>query len=232
MKYFLLLILACVGFSCDDANEVSLPPTPYDLAVVRQSSTEISLTWKDSTTVGGNYKVYRAVNTSPFEVIATVAQGTLTYLDAAVTAEATYSYYLTLLDQHGNSSEYSAVVAVGGLLNAQMSSFTIPDKNIGDSPFAIATHHAEPGTYHVYVVEHSRGHGDRKHHQHCRRGNNRDYCFPADVVRLRGGGEFGKLHRAPLALSYPSISAALTDRKAIFAICQTHCLSGKLFGYL
>jgi len=54
MKYFLLFVLAGFIFSCSDDAQVSLPPTPYDLAVVRKSSTEISLTWKDSTTVGGN----------------------------------------------------------------------------------------------------------------------------------------------------------------------------------
>jgi len=83
-------------------------------------------------------KVYRAVNTSAFESITTIPQGTLSYLDAAATAEASYSYYLTLVDQHGNSSEYSDVVSVNGLQNSQMSSFTMPDKKVGDSPFAIA----------------------------------------------------------------------------------------------
>ena len=130
----LLLLFAC---SCNDDGVVSLPATPYDVTATRVTETSAMIAWKDSTTTGGNYRILRAINTSAYEQLATVPQGTLSYADNALTPEATYSYVLTLVDQNGNSSEYSEVATVNGLQNSQMSSFTVPDKNVGDSPFAI-----------------------------------------------------------------------------------------------
>ena len=90
------------------------------------------------------------MNTSAYEQLTTVPQGTLSYTDSAIEPEATYSYQMTLADPNGNSSEYSEVVTVNGLQNSQMSTFAIPDKNAGDSPFAITpptTLNPSPITY-------------------------------------------------------------------------------------
>ncbi|HTF21756.1 MAG TPA: hypothetical protein VK658_26940 [Chryseolinea sp.] len=150
MKYVLLMLLPVLCLSCNDDGVFSLPPTPYDVKALRLSATEIALTWKDSSAIEGTYRILRAVNTSPYELLTTVPHGTAIYNDAALTPEATYSYQLTLVDKNGNNSEYSAVATVNGLQSSQMSSFTIPDKNYGDSPFAISaptTLNPEPITY-------------------------------------------------------------------------------------
>jgi hypothetical protein len=150
MRYRLLLLLPFVLFCCNDDNTVSLPPAPYDVKAVRLSETEISITWKDSSDVAGNYKLMRATNTSGYEAVATIPQGTKSYTDGALSPTATYTYLVTLVDVHGTSSEYSDPSAVTGLQSSQMSSFSIPDKNIGDSPFAITaptTLNPEPITY-------------------------------------------------------------------------------------
>ncbi|MGC3948391.1 MAG: hypothetical protein QM762_28455 [Chryseolinea sp.] len=150
MKNWVCLLLLVGVLSCDDDGEFSLPATPYSIKAVRMSETSAVISWKDTTTAGGNYRILRAVNTSPYEQLTTVPQGTLSYTDNAITAEATYSYQMTLVDERGNSSEYSAVATVNALQNSQMSSFTVPDKNVGDSPFAITaptTLNPSPITY-------------------------------------------------------------------------------------
>jgi large repetitive protein len=150
MRYILLLLLPLLFVACEDDGVATLPPTPYDVKALRITATEIALSWKDSSTMGGSYRILRAVNTSAYETLIIVPHGTTTYNDESLAPEATYSYQLILTDKDGNNSEYSAVATVNGLQNSQMSAFTIPDKHVGDSPFAIAgptTLNPEPITY-------------------------------------------------------------------------------------
>src|SRR5690349_4284413 len=112
MKNRACLLLLVFMLSCDDGNEVSLPATPYNLKAIRMTETSAVISWSDSTSVGGNYRILRAVNTSAYEQLTTVPQGTLSYTDSAIEPEATYSYQMTLVDANGNSSEYSEVATV------------------------------------------------------------------------------------------------------------------------
>ena len=150
MRNWTYLLLLFMVVSCDDDGEFSLPATPYDIKAVRVSESSAIISWEDSTATAGDYRILRAVNTSAYEQLITVPKGTLSYSDDDITAEATYSYRITFVDQNGNSSEYSEVATVNRLQNSQMSSFTIPDKNVGDSPFAITaptTLNPSPITY-------------------------------------------------------------------------------------
>lgn len=150
MKHLVLLTLFIAVVSCNDDPEYSIPPAPHNLTAVRTADAEVTVAWEDSSSGSGTYKIYRAINTSAYEFLVNVPQGTLTYKDASVTAGAAYSYYLVLIDQYGHASENSEVAAVNGLQDSQMSAISIPDKHLGDSPFAITaptTLNPEPITY-------------------------------------------------------------------------------------
>lgn len=150
MKHSALFTILLIAVSCGDSDDYTIPPAPYNLTAVRTTDTEVRLSWEDSFTGGGTYKIYRAVNTSAYEFLSDVRQGTLTYKDASVSATAAYSYYLVLFDKAGHASENSVVASVNGLQDSQMSPFAIPDKHLSDSPFAITaptTLNPEPIVY-------------------------------------------------------------------------------------
>ncbi|MEJ1242055.1 hypothetical protein WBG78_28165 [Chryseolinea sp. T2] len=108
------------------------------------------ISWSDSTKIDGNYLILRAVNSSAYEELTTVPRGRLSYIDNAIEPEATYRYRMTLVDLTGTSSEYSEVATVNKLQNSQMSTFIIPGKKSGDSPFSITaptTLNPSPITY-------------------------------------------------------------------------------------
>jgi hypothetical protein len=83
------------------------PSVPATVVVTNYGSVYAKLSWSASTDNVGvtGYKVYRDGAST---ALATISDGTRTYLDSTLTASTTYSYQITAYDAEGNESAKSA----------------------------------------------------------------------------------------------------------------------------
>ena len=87
------------------------PAAPRDLAAAVTSSTQINLTWTDSSNNEIGFAVERSANATPFRQIATVGASTARYNDTGLSASTTYYYRVRAYNSAGYST-YSGAVAV------------------------------------------------------------------------------------------------------------------------
>ena len=81
---------------------LSIPLSGTGVATVQH---QVTLSWTASTSQVAGYNVYRATNSNgPFTVLNTGLITATSYVDHAVAPGATYYYYATAVDSHGNQS--------------------------------------------------------------------------------------------------------------------------------
>ena len=108
-KYLILLlvplIIALSG--CGKKRHYVAPPpspfAPFDLVATAVSSTQINLTWKETSENEIGFYVYRK-DTNDFRKIAVLDSNTTLYSDSPLQSETTYSYKITSYTNDGESS--------------------------------------------------------------------------------------------------------------------------------
>ena len=94
-----------------------LPPT--DLALEATGDTKITLTWTDNSSVEDGYEIYRSEDGESFDLIATIAAGSETYVDddsgGGLTPTQKYWYYVRAIDGVFYSSPTDTESLVAGV---------------------------------------------------------------------------------------------------------------------
>ena len=107
-KYLVLLLVPLILIlpGCGKRRHYVAPPpspfAPFDLVATAASSTQIDLTWKETSENEKGFYVYRRLANS-FQKIAVLDPDTTSYSDSALTPETTYWYKVTAYTDDGES---------------------------------------------------------------------------------------------------------------------------------
>jgi fibronectin type 3 domain-containing protein len=111
-----IIAFSAAGASLPAAPDCTTPPAnPTNLVAKAEDGQSIALTWTDNSAAEDGYKVSRLDAAGAWTDIATLAANTVSYRDAAVTADFTYIYRVQALKDGGfsdYSNESSAVISI------------------------------------------------------------------------------------------------------------------------
>lgn len=108
-KYLVLLLVPLILIlpGCGKKRHYVAPPpspfAPFDLVATAVSSTQIDLTWKETSENEKGFYVYRKLANS-FQKIAVLDSNATSYSDSALNPETTYWYKVTAYTDDGESS--------------------------------------------------------------------------------------------------------------------------------
>lgn len=83
-----------------------VPPAPATFTAQAESSSSIQLNWTDTSTSATGYQLYRATSAAEYALVATIANGILTYKDSLLKPNTAYSYKVRSINA-GGASGYS-----------------------------------------------------------------------------------------------------------------------------
>lgn len=104
-----VLIVVCLFnnyFVYANASKVKIPPAPNSLTFSNVTSTEATISWKNTPTSSG-YHVYRSTNNLDYSLIATVS--TTSYRDNELTPSTKYWYYVSAYNPAGVSPDSTKI---------------------------------------------------------------------------------------------------------------------------
>lgn len=87
------------------------PFTPEDLAATTLSSTEIQLTWTDSSEIETGFSLLRKTGTGTYAEVGTVGANVTSFNDTGLSISTEYTYVLQAYNENGPSLETEAVTA-------------------------------------------------------------------------------------------------------------------------
>jgi titin len=85
------------------AAQAQVPAAPTNLAATAASTTQINLSWTDTSGNETSFKIERKTNTSSFSQIATVGSNVTTFSNTGLTSATTYTYRVRASNSSGNS---------------------------------------------------------------------------------------------------------------------------------
>jgi len=109
---FRVIAFSAAGSSLASADCTTPPANPTNLVAKTPDRQSITLTWTDNSAVEDGYNVSRLDATGAWTDIATLAPNAVSYRDAGVTADMTYTYRVQALKDGGFSDYTNESVAV------------------------------------------------------------------------------------------------------------------------
>lgn len=161
------------------AAPVTIPSAPVGMTATAMSTSQINLTWADTSDNETGFRIERSTSGGAFTQIATVSAGVTTYSNTGLTAGTTYAYRVVAYNSAGSSAASntaSATTASNPVVTgpAKYVATTGSDANTGtfDSPFRTiqkAASVAQPGdtiyirggTYRETIVPTNSGTADK-----------------------------------------------------------------------
>jgi hypothetical protein len=108
---------------------LTIPVGPSNLVTTNNSSSQNNLSWTDNSNNELGFKIYRSQNGGSYSQIATTTMNAVSYSDTGLSADQTYSYYVTAYNSAGES-DIGGTIAFDSATSAQSSSpvttFTFP----------------------------------------------------------------------------------------------------------
>jgi hypothetical protein len=96
----------------DEGDFTPLPSVPDNLAAVAQSSSEIYLSWQDTSNIEEGFRVERSEDGISFTEVATVLENGTSYTDSGLTCETQYYYQVRAYNSTGGSGYSNAASAL------------------------------------------------------------------------------------------------------------------------
>ena len=90
---------------------VEPPSAPSSLTATAVSSSQINLSWTDSSTNEDGFKIERKTGSGSYALIATVTAGTISYSNTGLASSTTYTYHVYAYNSGGNSGYSNEVSA-------------------------------------------------------------------------------------------------------------------------
>jgi YD repeat-containing protein len=115
---------------------LSLPATPTNLTVIRNSATETVLSWSDNAENETGYTIYRrqlfpdGVQNDRYSPLATLPANSTGYVDDTIRSQQSYEYWVVATNDDGESAEPMPMIAVDPTPFV-IKTFEVED-NIGD----------------------------------------------------------------------------------------------------
>jgi len=106
----LLAVVVILAFTRWDADAAALT-APTSLSASAVSSSQIKLTWVDTTKTETRFEVWRSLPPSGFELIGTTGKNVTAYSDTTVASDTTYYYEVRATGWKGATSPYSNVAS-------------------------------------------------------------------------------------------------------------------------
>lgn len=97
--------------SNNDFTITNLPLAPNNLAATATSSTSISLSWNDNSTIESGYKIERKAGSGAFGEIAVLGANAVSFADNGLAANTSYTYQVRAFNANGNSSYSNSATA-------------------------------------------------------------------------------------------------------------------------
>jgi uncharacterized protein (TIGR02145 family) len=109
--YVLLVFLIC---SCSSSSEsdvisevTSVPAAPSNLSGVVNSSTQITLSWRDESTNESEFKIERKIGSGAFVIVGSTSKDVTNFIDINLVPNTVYIYRVFSKNANGNSNNHS-----------------------------------------------------------------------------------------------------------------------------
>jgi hypothetical protein len=109
----LIWLTGCVKLNPDLTTSftpvVTIPNAPTNLKGVISKSTQMDLTWTDSSNNEEGFKIERKSGTDAYKLIATLNHNVMTYSDKSIVDPTNYTYRIFSYNQKGNSTHSNEI---------------------------------------------------------------------------------------------------------------------------
>ena len=109
--YVLLVFLMC---SCSSSSEsdvisevTSVPAAPSNLSGKVNSSTQITLSWRDESTNESEFKIERKIGSGAFVIVGSTSKDVTNFIDINLIPNTVYTYRVFTKNSYGNSNNHS-----------------------------------------------------------------------------------------------------------------------------
>jgi uncharacterized protein (TIGR02145 family) len=109
--YVLLVFLMC---SCSSSSEsdvisevTSVPAAPSNLSGKVNSSTQITLSWRDESTNESEFKIERKIGSGAFVIVGSTSKDVTNFIDINLVPNTVYTYRVFTKNSYGNSNNHS-----------------------------------------------------------------------------------------------------------------------------
>jgi uncharacterized protein (TIGR02145 family) len=108
---FLILLTGCVKSNPDITTPLkpveTIPNAPSNLSGVVNSSTQITLTWRDESTNESEFKIERKIGSGAFVIVGNTSKDITSFVDINLIPNTIYTYRVFSKNSYGNSNNHS-----------------------------------------------------------------------------------------------------------------------------
>ena len=109
--YVLLVFLICSCSSSSESDVISevtfVPAAPSNLSGVVNSSTQITLSWRDESTNESEFKIERKIGSGAFVIVGSTSKDVTNFIDINLVPNTVYIYRVFSKNANGNSNNHS-----------------------------------------------------------------------------------------------------------------------------